>query len=193
MKAVILNGESKSSSLKKFEKIVRNLLKTNNFKVHTISLKKIDIASCRGCFSCWIRDPGICFREDGMNTILKKVIKADLLIILTPVIFGGYSYHLKKALDRMIPLISPFFMLVDGEIHHKPRYAHYPSLLGIGILSENDKNKRQIFNNLVRRNSINLHSPFSDSAVFVQDDNDKTIEMKVAKIINNMRNNYERK
>src|SRR6056297_1460485 len=98
MNAVILNGESQNNLLKKFEKIVKKILKSNNFRTHSVNLYGFDIASCQGCFSCWVRDPGICFREDGMNNILKKVVKADLLIFLTPIVFGGYSYHLKKAL-----------------------------------------------------------------------------------------------
>jgi hypothetical protein len=39
-------------------------------------------------------------------------------------------------MDRMIPLIHPYFTLVQGEIHHRPRYDTYPLL---GLLLEQGK------------------------------------------------------
>ncbi|MHA2001037.1 MAG: hypothetical protein ACTSVU_02975 [Promethearchaeota archaeon] len=54
------------------------------------------------------------------------------MIYFTPITFGGYSSTLKKALDRQICILSPYFRKVNGEIHHKKRYNKYPSLIGIG-------------------------------------------------------------
>jgi multimeric flavodoxin WrbA len=89
------------------------------------------------------------------------------MIYLTPVTFGGYSSELKKAIDRFAcSMLLPFFTKIDGEVHHKARYQHLPSLIGIGILPGPEEESGQIFAKLVERNAINIHSPSVQSAVY---------------------------
>jgi len=172
MKALILNGEELDGiSLDKFSKSIREELKTKDYEVEEVLLKEKKIADCLGCFKCWVKTPGICIIDDYGRKAAAKIINSDLLIYLTPVVFGSYSYQLKKALDRMIPLISPFFTKVKGEIHHKKRYSKYPSLLGIGIMEEKDQNQSKIFEELVKRNGINFHSAYIEAEVFKLDAN----------------------
>jgi multimeric flavodoxin WrbA len=91
--------------------------------------------------------------------IARAHTQSDLLVLLTPVTFGGYSSELKKALDRMICALLPFFQTVDGETHHRPRYDRYPKLLAIGVDSRRDEESERIFARLVERNAINLWAP----------------------------------
>jgi multimeric flavodoxin WrbA len=167
MRALILNGEEVDGlSLEQFSKNIREELKANNFEVEEILLKEKKIADCLGCFDCWVKTPGICIIDDYGRDAAEKLINSELLIYLTPVVFGSYSYQLKKALDRMIPLISPFFTKVKGEVHHKKRYPNYPSLLGIGIIEEKHKKQNKIFKELVKRNGINFHSAYIETEIF---------------------------
>lgn len=167
MKALILNGEELNGiSLNNFSQSIRGELKTNDFEVEEILLKEKKIADCLGCFDCWVKTPGICIINDYGRETAAKLINSELLIYLTPVVFGSYSYQLKKALDRMIPLISPFFTKINGEIHHKKRYADYPSLLGIGVMEEFNQSQSEIFKKLVKRNGINFHSAYTETEVF---------------------------
>ena len=73
---------------------------------------------------------------------------------------------MKKALDRSIGIVSPFFTRIAGEVHHKKRYARYPSLLAVGVFAEDDPEERRIFSTLVARNALNFHAP-SHAAGFV--------------------------
>ncbi|MGM0500665.1 MAG: flavodoxin family protein [Bacillota bacterium] len=167
MKALILNGEELAGiSLDQFTKSIRKELKTDDYKVEEIILKEKEIADCLGCFKCWVKTPGVCIIDDYGRDTAAKLINSDLLIFLTPVKFGGYSYQLKKALDRMIPLISPYFKKIKGEIHHKKRYSKYPSILAVGIMKEKNESQSKIFKELVKRNSINFHSPYFKAEVF---------------------------
>ena len=93
------------------------------------------------------------------------LIGSDLTIYLTPITFGGYSSALKKAVDRAICLVSPFFTHIDGEVHHHARYAHYPALVGVGVLPAPHPDQEQIFRTMIGRNAINLHAPEHDSMV----------------------------
>lgn len=188
MRALILNGEKITGiSLTKLSKTISDELESNNFNVEEILLKERNIKDCLGCFKCWVKTPGICIISDYGREVARMVINSDLLIFLTPIVFGSYSYQLKKALDRLIPLISPYFRKVKGEIHHKKRYANYPSILGIGVLTEANKRQAAVFKMLMQRNAINFYAPYFDSMALTKDDiepnfNPELIKLKIKKI-----------
>lgn len=136
--------------------------------VETIGLRNKRIAGCTGCFGCWVKTPGICVIDDDGREVAKKAAQADLLVYLTPVTFGGYSSELKKALDRIIPVLLPYFTLVNGEIHHLMRYKKRQRLTAIGVQALPDHESAEIFKTLVDRNAINFHSPAHGSSVIIQ-------------------------
>ncbi len=111
-----------------------------------------------GCFVCWVKTPGICVKNDIARDIARDIVQSDVLIYLTPIVFGGYSSELKKAVDRSIPTILPFFKNIEGEIHHKARYKHYPNLLVLGFLNYSNPEYEKTFRYLVKRNAINMHN-----------------------------------
>ena len=61
----------------------------------------------------------------------------------------------------MICLVLPQFTMVDGEVHHKPRYSRYPTWLALGTLPEHSAEESALFKRLVERNSVNLYNPVS--------------------------------
>jgi len=130
-----------------------------------ITLRERTIAPCRGCFGCWVKTAGECVIDDEGRGVARAIARSDLLVYLTPVTFGGVSSELKKALDRMIPNISPFFARVSGETHHQRRYRKPPRLVGLGILPRPDRKAEAIFKTLVERNALNLRTPRMAAAV----------------------------
>jgi multimeric flavodoxin WrbA len=166
MKGVILDGEVVGKGdFERIRELLTRQLKEAGYQLDIFRLREMDIAPCQGCFGCWVRNPGACLMEDDSQSIVQAIVRAELLVLLTPLTFGGYSSELKKGLDRGICLISPFFMKVQGETHHKPRYDRLPRLLGIGVTTAKDSDSEQIFTKLVHRNSINFHSPSVSAAV----------------------------
>jgi hypothetical protein len=131
----------------------------------TIVLREQKIAYCLGCFHCWTKTPGLCRIDDDGRNVTAAMLANDLVVYLTPVTFGGYSSELKKAVDRSICLVSPFFTRIDGEVHHRPRYAGYPSLLAVGVLASPDPIQEQLFARLIERNALNLHAPTCGSCI----------------------------
>jgi multimeric flavodoxin WrbA len=159
MKAVILNGSNNDwSTLNIVEDIFVKELRKNEWEVEIFELRNKSLATCIGCFGCWINTPGQCIQKDEGNEITKAVARSDLLILLSPVTFGGYSFHLKKMLDRLIPNLLPHFTKINGEIHHKYRYERSPRLLAVGYLTKHDKESEKIFKLLLSRNALNMHS-----------------------------------
>lgn len=166
MKGLILSGFMPADALKAdLESLLREAMTRRRWSLDVLNLSDMEIAPCLGCFGCWIRTPGECIVDDDAHRVARQVMGRDLLILLSPIRFGGWSVELKKALDRMIPLISPQFMKIDGEVHHRPRYRRYPALAAVGVLETADDRSSGIFTELVTRNAINLHCPTHAVAV----------------------------
>ena len=73
----------------------------------------MDVRYCVGCFGCWVKTPGECVSKDGSHDIRREVINSDLVLFASPLIMGFTSALLKKAHDKLIPLIHPYFELVQ--------------------------------------------------------------------------------
>ncbi len=177
MKALILNGLVKGDDI--LCGIIHDELEDMGWQVNDLYLKDKKIAPCLGCFGCWIKTPGICLIDDDGREVAEKSVQSDLMVFVTPVTFGGYSSCLKKAVDRLTPTVLPFFVKINGEFHHKPRYGSYPHLVGIGVLSEPDGESERIFKTLVARNAINLHSQSNAAEVVMRDYSQEKIRAEV--------------
>ena len=180
MSYLILNGMYKDDSfIPKINELLSKELNKKELKGETIVLHENDIKPCLGCFKCWIQTPGICIIDDYGRELTKKMIQTDNLIYLTPVRFGGYSSELKKALDRSLPLLSPFFRVYKDEIHHETRYDKYPNLIVIGILEESNPKQEGILLKLVERNVLNNFAPKHTTKIIYHSDKDSTINKKI--------------
>ena len=170
MKALILDGtkSTNNESTKIFDLMVEELTKLN-WEVISIGLEDKAIGYCTGCFGCWVQTPGECVIKDYEESIVKDMVHSDLIIYLTPIIFGGYSSILKKALDRQIGRVLPYFTKIDGEVHHSKRYEKQQSLLSIGLLDKQDSEMEEIFKMLVSRNAINMWAPFQRAIIHLSD------------------------
>ena len=177
MKALILNGLAKGDDI--LYKIIHDELEDMGCDVNNFYLQDKKIAPCQGCFGCWIKTPGICLTDDDGREVAKQAVQSDLMVLVSPISFGGYSSDLKKAVDRIIPIICPFFMKINGEIHHKPRYTRYPRLIGVGVLPKSDEEGERIFKTLVARNAINLHSPSNAAGVVIREYSPEKIKTEV--------------
>ncbi len=166
--ALVLNGTVEGED--GVSETLAGELKNLGYEVTGLILRGKEIAPCLGCFGCWVKTPGICVVDDDGRDVVRKAVQSDLMVFLTPVTFGGYSSILKKALDRIVPMVSPFFMNVGGEIHHRPRYARYPSIIGVGVLEQPDAESERIFKTLVKRNAVNTHAPSHAAGVIVRSD-----------------------
>jgi len=62
-----------------------------------------------------------------MNELYPKLVSADILVFATPVYVDGISGPMKNLMDRMIPVIQPFFELRDGHCRHLTREGHSES------------------------------------------------------------------
>jgi multimeric flavodoxin WrbA len=169
MNVLILNGAlAGDRELDAVQDMIALELAAHSHTVRSLRLREMPIAYCQGCFECWLKTPGVCRTHDHGPDVARDMINCDAAFFLTPVTFGGYSSELKKALDRSIGLVLPFFTRVAGEVHHQKRYDAYPALVVIGLLSQPCAEEEAVFHALAQRNALNMHVPWYTSRVFIR-------------------------
>lgn len=90
-------------------------------EVELFYTKDLKIKPCQGDYICWLKTPGKCIHEDDMEMLLPKLARADVWVFATPVYFDGISGALKNLIERMLPLVEPFYELRDGHCRHPRR------------------------------------------------------------------------
>ena len=171
MRALLLNGGTHDGDyLDSVERHLDTTLAGAGWEVDRVVLRRSKIASCRGCFGCWIHSPGVCAIDDDARGVAQLMVNADLLLGLTPVVFGGYSAELKKALDRSIGNVLPFFIRQAGEVLHARRYPYEWRLAAVGIQDRADEVEADLFRLLVTRNARNFQCSMTGAAVLVESD-----------------------
>ena len=133
---------------------VQSTVQETGIDVDTVVLNGDDIKHCMGCYMCWVRTPGYCIiTNDCANGVGKQEIQADIVLFLTKITYGGYSYDLKSFIDRSIPNISPYFEIIEDNMRHGMRYEWFPNIISLGY-GANTPEERQTFIDLVKRNSL---------------------------------------
>jgi NADPH-dependent FMN reductase len=184
MNALILNGALRNDDgLTAVEQAVDTALSVRGWSAERVHLRDLSIAYCQGCFDCWVKTPGVCKTKDAAGEVTRAIVRSDLLVLLSVVTAGGYSSELKKALDRSIGIVSPFFKRIDGEVHHRQRYARYPSLLGVGVVHAEDPEEQRIFSTLVARNAINFHAPAHTTGFVRRDATPEQVRSAIGRLV----------
>ncbi len=164
MKITILNGNPNSDNVE-FERYVRelsHLMKSRNHEVNVFNLREMNIRYCVGDFDCWVKTPGKCVVKDDSHDICRTYINSDLVLFASPVIMGFTSALLKKAHEKLIPLLHPYLEFVQNEVHHLSRYEKYPLIaLLLEKWKDTDDEDIEIISDIYRRDAVNLKTSFS--------------------------------
>ncbi|MGD0974213.1 MAG: NAD(P)H-dependent oxidoreductase [Candidatus Korobacteraceae bacterium] len=139
--------------------ILRDTLAAGGAEVQAFALRDMKLAHCIGCFGCWIETPGICVQADAAREIAAAIVHSEMLVLFTPVTFGGYSPELKVMVDRFVQLTLPYFISYHREMHHPPRYVPMPRLVAVGVQRQTSHEEASIFKTLAGRNALNFHAP----------------------------------
>ena len=92
-----------------------------------LDLSNEDHKNCIGCWTCWLKTPGICIYKD-LEYFYRSYVNADRVIIFAKLEHGFVSAKLKTLFDRMIPLVLPYVLTRAGGSWHMPRYPKYPEI-----------------------------------------------------------------
>ena len=184
MNILLLNGNhGKNDPANQILTIIQKMLAESPHKVKQYDLYQLNIAPCLGCFDCWLKNPGECIINDDGRLIARALIQHDVVIYFSPVTFGGYSSEMKKAMDRFIPNLLPFFQVKHNEIHHIPRYDVFPNILFIGTLPQQNQDMEKTFFQLNERNAINMDPDFYGKVIFYHRQPEDEIKIKFREVM----------
>jgi len=163
MKVTILNGNSHASNdvLDNYLKKLSDALISDNHVVTIFNLREMDVKYCTGCFGCWLETPGECVEKDDSRHISREYINSDFVLFASPIIMGFTSALLRKAQEKLLPLLLPYFELDQNEIRHSSRYEKYPR---VGLLLEKGKDTNEedikIISDIYERTAFNSKTSF---------------------------------
>jgi hypothetical protein len=161
MATVVLSAASEErSALQEISGLLGDeLRRVDETDVRTFELATTPLAYCQGEFDCWVKTPGVCRAHDAEAAIVRAIHDADRVVMLDAVTFGGHSYTMKRAQDRLICLISPFFEKRASLTHHEARYTRMPGLFKLGWMPRMDAETARTWADLADANALNLLAP----------------------------------
>jgi len=127
------------------------------------------VGPCVGCYGCWIKTPGACVVDDRAKGFAALISGHDEFVVVSRLVFGGFSPSVKAALDRSIGYILPFFNLVNNETHHPKRGSKKMALRYIFYGDNMNSTDKEIAQKLTAANALNL-SAEKYSAEFFEPD-----------------------
>lgn len=98
------------------------LLAARSSDCRVIHTRGMHLQPCVGCNACWLRTPGICALRDGYEEILRACLRYDAVIFLAGTALNFVDHHMKNVVDRLLPLVTMYTRIVDGQCRHVPRY-----------------------------------------------------------------------
>ena len=72
--------------------------KDNGVRTEKIILNSLKMSACQECAE--VRDDGTCKVEDDFQSLYNKIMKADAIILASPIFFGSLSAQTKIMIDR---------------------------------------------------------------------------------------------
>lgn len=76
--------------------------------IREVSVHKMHLEPCKGCFSCWRQTKGQCCIKDDAAAFLEDRLWADLSIWSFPLYYYSVPGELKLLIDRQLPMVLPF-------------------------------------------------------------------------------------
>ncbi|MEG0307257.1 MAG: flavodoxin family protein [Clostridium sp.] len=137
---------------KEFQKVFPNPLKDTQ-----VISDDGTINHCVGCFGCWIKTPATCVIRDKYGDMGEYLSKCDEVIVISRCCYGGFSPFVKNVFDRSISYVQPYFMIKNGEMHHRRRYNN-KFHMKVWFYGENVTEKeKETAKKLVASNSANMN------------------------------------
>lgn len=167
MSSVILSAaSSRLPPLGRLADLVHGeLVRKGETEVKRFELSTLQLAPCQGEFDCWVKTPGLCRAHDEAQHIVQAIHDADRFVLVDAVTFGGHSFTLKRAQDRLICLTSPFFEKRAALTHHAARYPEAASMFALGWLPRPDPEQTRTWVSLADGNAVNMLAPRVGAAV----------------------------
>jgi multimeric flavodoxin WrbA len=154
---IISDKDYQTEAYKCIDSQLHSFFAQKGFDIEETQIGRNDLTFCIGCFGCWIKKPGECLINDAITKLNRDEMNSDVVIVLSPVIFGQFSANIKNAIDRWLPNMLPFFITKkDGSTMHPPRYRDYPKQIFIGYADDLCEQDKQLFIDITKKHRSNV-------------------------------------
>jgi len=75
-----------------------------DYTPETIDICHLEINGCKACMAC--KKSGRCAQKDDMIQLYDKIRSADMLVLASPIYFGGETGQMKCFMDRFYAMVS---------------------------------------------------------------------------------------
>jgi len=127
-KVLMIDGGPRNSKYSKSLLMARSFAKgaeEAGAKVQWLTLRKLNIANCTGCYQCWTKTPGECrIDRDPMEQLREQYREADLIGWVTPLYTFSLHPLLKSFMDRLLPEMFPYMSYSNELTSHQSRTTH---------------------------------------------------------------------
>ncbi len=128
--------------------LVDNLLeKEKNIKQFV--LDSVDIKPCYSCGGCKTKTFKRCVFRDGADRMLPYLAQSKTIVVVTPIVYGGYSYRVKLIIDKLALIGDLHYYVNDREIV-KGKDPSETNYYAIGVSEKNDALETEAFDFLVK-------------------------------------------
>lgn len=155
---------------------LRRILPGLSEEIRVIEKGEKEPASCTGCFGCWLKTPGHCVIRDGWGDLSPLLGHSSEYILLSRVVYGGFSPFVKTVLDRNIGYILPYFSVRNREMHHTSRYPDRIRLTVVGYGDNLTVEEQETFRGIAAANGINLEA--GETRMYLLKKPDELVELK---------------
>lgn len=129
MKILVLNGSPKGEKSNTYQ-LTKAFLEGlgdggEALETREMTVNRLNIRPCLGCFSCWNKTPGKCCMTDDMAGVIDNMLWADLTVWSFPLYYFSVPGPLKNLMDRQLPMSLPFMSEDGGESGSGSHPARY--------------------------------------------------------------------
>ena len=124
----------------------------NGVDLDMVEAAGLNISHCIGCNYCWLKTPGKCSIKDDYEIILKKIIKADQLWVISSSALGFIDHKGKNIFDRILPVMTMYLKFTGDQMRHVARYDRKTD---IGIIYKGEAD-REYLDRWLKRAALNM-------------------------------------
>lgn len=119
-----------------------------------VPLSDVTVKPCVGCNGCTYKTYGKCVIRDDGDWIYGKVLRSDAVLIVSPILFGGYTVKTKRVLDKLGLIMDRHYFVVKGEMTKGGWLDRQFKLFALGIQEEANQKEADAFQSLVHETNV---------------------------------------
>jgi multimeric flavodoxin WrbA len=111
MLTIIFDKAANNLGLEMYEKIAKT-----QRDIKCFNLEDLNIEPCYACRGCEEKTYKRCIVRDDADLILPYIARSETFVIITPIIYGSYSFPVKRVFDKFTLIVDHHYSYRNGEL-----------------------------------------------------------------------------